>query len=48
MEDLHLSYDEVMYKIPYRLLLLMKRDKMRVTYGKVMKEATDEDYLFKQ
>lgn len=30
MDTLHLTYDEVVYKIPYRNLLLMQKDKLHV------------------
>lgn len=30
MENLHLTYSEVMYQIPYRNLLMMQVDKARV------------------
>ena len=33
MESLHLSYDEVVYKIPYRNLIIMQRDKLHAIYG---------------
>lgn len=33
METLHLTYDEVVKKIPYRNLLLMQKDKLHVVYG---------------
>ena len=33
MDTLHLTYDEVVYKIPYRNLLLMQKDKLHVVYG---------------
>lgn len=33
METLHLSYDEVVHRIPYRNLLLMQKDKLHVVYG---------------
>lgn len=40
MENLHLSYDEVVYKIPYRNLVIMQKDKLHVVYGsKVDKES---------
>jgi hypothetical protein len=38
-----LSYDEVVYKIPYRNLVMMQKDKLRVVYGDVKKEATPEE-----
>ncbi len=34
MESLHLTYDEVFEKIPYRNLVLMSRDKLHVVFGK--------------
>lgn len=27
MDQLHLSYDDVVYRIPYRMLVIMQRDK---------------------
>lgn len=33
MENLHLSYDDVVYRIPYRNLLIMNKDKLHVVYG---------------
>ena len=33
MENLHLSYEEVVRKIPYRNLVLMQKDKLHVVYG---------------
>lgn len=33
METLHLTYDEVVNKIPYRNLLLMQKDKLHVVNG---------------
>lgn len=43
VESLHLTYDEVVNKIPYRNLLLMSRDKMRVATGKVYREMTEAE-----
>jgi hypothetical protein len=43
MECLHLSYDEVVRKIPYRNMLLMSKDKARVAYGEVYYESTEEE-----
>lgn len=34
MENLHLSYKEVVYEIPYRNLLIMQKDKLRPCTGK--------------
>ena len=43
MDSLHLSYQEVVSKIPYRNLLLMAKDKQRVAYGDVYHEVTEEE-----
>ena len=49
MESLHLTYDEVLNKIPYRTMLIMSRDKMRVATGDVYREMTqDEEKAFIQ
>nr|DAQ64387.1 MAG TPA: hypothetical protein [Bacteriophage sp.]DAW94151.1 MAG TPA: hypothetical protein [Bacteriophage sp.] len=45
MENLHLSYDEVVYKIPYRNLLIMQKDKQHITSGEVMEEISEEEYF---
>lgn len=45
MENLHLSYDEVMYRIPYRNLVIMQKDKLHVCYGEVMQEVSFEEYF---
>lgn len=33
MENLHLSYDDVVRRIPYRNLVMMQRDKLHVVHG---------------
>ena len=33
MENLHLSYDEVVNKIPYKTLMIMQKDKVQVVSG---------------
>lgn len=43
MDNLHLSYSEVWSGIPYRNLLLMSKDKLRVAYGEVYTEVTEEE-----
>lgn len=45
METLHLTYTEVVDIIPYRNLLLMQKDKMRVVYGEIMEEVSDEEFM---
>lgn len=45
MEHLHLSYDEVVRKIPYRNLQVMMRDKLRTARGKVYREVTEEEFM---
>lgn len=43
IEVLHLTYDEILNRIPYRLLLLMQRDKQHVATGSVVKRTTGKD-----
>lgn len=45
MENLHLTYPEVMDIVPYRNLLLMQRDKAHVVYGTLIKRMTGKDAL---
>lgn len=45
MENLHLSYDEVVYNIPYRNMVIMQKDKLHIVYGDVMEEVTEEEYF---
>lgn len=45
MDILHLTYDEVVHKIPYRNLVVMQKDKLRTVYGEVMCEVSDEEYF---
>lgn len=48
MENLHLSYNEVVYEVPYENLLLMSADKLRVAQGDVIKEITGKEMLKKK
>lgn len=43
IEVLHLTYEEILNRIPYRLLLLMQRDKQHVATGSVVKRTTGKD-----
>ncbi len=43
METLHLSYDEVVHRIPYRNLLLMQKDKLHVVYGTKVNKVKGRD-----
>lgn len=46
MDSLHLSYDEVVYKIPYRNLIIMQKDKLHAIHdGEVLTEVSDEDFF---
>jgi len=47
MENLHLSYAEVVDVFPYRYMLLMAKDKQHVAYGEVWEEV-DEAEFFKR
>ncbi|MCH3993046.1 MAG: hypothetical protein LKH27_08070 [Prevotella sp.] len=43
MDTLHLTYDEVVNKIPYRNMIIMQRDKQHeALYGKVHKVSGKE------
>ena len=45
MDSLHLSYDEVVCKIPYRNMIIMQKDKQHAVYdGEVLKEVSDKDF----
>ena len=43
MENLHLSYKEVVYEIPYRNLVLMQRDKIHQVFGDNIKKVKGKD-----
>ena len=43
MENLHLSYDEVVYKIPYRTLLVMQKDKLHPCIGVKIKKISGKE-----
>ena len=43
IENLHLSYEEVVYKIPYRNLLIMQKDKLHCVYGTKIEKVSGKD-----
>lgn len=45
MDNLHLTYDEVVYRIPYRNLVIMMKDKQHTVYGEVLQEVSEEDFF---
>ena len=45
MENLHLSYAEVVNEIPYRTLLMMAKDKQHVAYGEVWEEVDEAEFF---
>ena len=45
MENLHLTYKEVLEEIPYRNLVIMQKDKQRMASGDVMQEVSDEEFF---
>lgn len=45
IENLHLSYDEVVNQIPYRNLIIMQKDKLHTAYGEVMEEMSEEEFF---
>lgn len=46
MENLHLSYDDVVFRIPYRNLIIMQKDKLHTVFGEVLQEVSDAE-MFK-
>ncbi|WP_197031230.1 hypothetical protein [Bacteroides sp. 14(A)] len=45
MDSLHLGYEEVVYKIPYRNLIIMQKDKLHVVYGEKVSNTSGKDML---
>lgn len=45
MENLHLTYKEVLEEIPYRNLVIMQKDKLRMASGDVMQEVSDAEFF---
>ena len=43
MENLNLTYNEVVEKIPYRNLVIMQRDKQHVASGEKVKRISGKD-----
>jgi hypothetical protein len=43
IENLHLSYEEVVYEIPYRNLVLMQRDKLHTVTGTKVNKVSGKD-----
>lgn len=43
MENLHLSYREVVYEIPYRNLVIMQKDKLHVVYGEKVNKISGKE-----
>jgi len=47
MENLHLSYEDVVYRIPYRNLQIMMKDKLHTIYGEVDHEVDSLDEYYR-
>jgi conserved domain protein len=45
VDSLHLSYDEVVNRIPYRTLLLMSHDKPRPCFGTKIERTSGRDMM---
>lgn len=45
MDNLHLTYTEVMEIIPYRNLLIMSKDKAHIATGDVMREVSEDEFF---
>lgn len=43
IETLHLSYDDVVYKIPYRNLLIMQKDRLHACIGVKIQKISGKD-----
>lgn len=43
IETLHLSYDDVVYKIPYRNLLIMQKDRLHACIGVKIQKTSGKD-----
>ena len=43
MENLHLTYDDVVNKIPYRVLCIMQKDKLHCVYGTKIEKTSGKD-----
>lgn len=43
MENLHLSYEEIVFKIPYRNLVIMQKDKLHTVYGERVQKLTGKE-----
>ena len=45
-ETLHLTYDEVVNKIPYRNLMIMQKDKLKtLVNSEAMEEVSDDEFF---
>lgn len=45
MDGLHLTYQQTVYEIPYRNLVIMSKDKAHIAYGEVYRETSEEQYF---
>lgn len=45
METLHLTYDEVVNKIPYRILLIMQKDKLHEVFGTKVEQISGREMM---
>ena len=45
IDNLHLSYKEVLEEIPYRNLVIMQQDKLRMCYGEKVKHTTGKEMM---
>ena len=45
METLHLTYEEVVNRIPYRVLLIMQKDKLHEVFGEKAERISGKDMM---
>lgn len=43
VENLHLPYEDIVYKIPYRNLCIMNKDKLHAVYGYKITKISGKD-----
>lgn len=45
MDNLKMTYDDVVYRIPYARLLVMQKDKLRTLYGEKVKQVSGKELM---
>ncbi len=45
MGELNMTYDDVVFRIPYRNLVIMQKDKLHISSGEVMREVCEDEFF---